>query len=414
MKFRPVLPAALAAAAMTFGGAGQALAGPPSWDGTYVGAYAALGFANLQADVGLGQGGIGGFGPAAGGIVGYNRRLDQRIVGGVELSGGWADFHSRQTFTIPGDVYFDGTADSNWNASVMGRFGFLLSPTTMLFMSAGGTIGGGEYSVYADDTNGGILADVSRRPGLYGFAYVGAGIETQLMADWRLRYEYVYNYLKAIDIEEAGVAVLPQGGVGKVALIYAFERPGAEPSFGYAPRSWTDVYLGAVAGHGMALSKFEGPGYDLNGISSTGFLYGLIAGAQMQLGPSWVAGIEAEYSSTDVSLDGLGADRFAALRGRLGYLTSPGTMVYGTAGLARLHLNTGQLEGFPGLGDAPDSHYAKAVEIGGGIETFLLPNLSIRAEYLYTIMEKDALGFAIGEKTTGGAARLALTGHFGG
>ena len=405
--------AMLAVATLTAAAASPALAAPPTWSGMYVGAYAAMGFAQLDLSAqGESLDGIGGKGPAAGGIIGYNARLAERIVGGIELSGGWADFNSHIGFTSPGQIFVDSSANSNWNASIMARFGILASPTTLFYLAAGGTIGGGEYSVYADDTVSTVYADESHRPGLYGFAYVGVGAETQLMANWRLRYEYVYNYLAPIDIPEAGIglSVRPLGGIGKVALIYAFEQPGAPANFGYAPPRWTDFYVGGVAGHAMALSKFEGAGYDINGVGSAGFLSGLLAGAEMQIGPSFVAGVEGEYSWTNVGVNFTGpsggADSFWAVRGRLGYLATPGPLIYGAGGVARIRLPNVDSSGY---------HDGNAVEFGGGIETFLMPGLSLRAEYLYTVMEKNSVSqFDVGERTTGGAARLALTGHFGG
>jgi outer membrane immunogenic protein len=160
----------------------------------------------------------------------------------------------------------------------------------------------------------------------------------------------------------------------------------------------------------MALSKFEGPNYDINGIGSAGFLTGILGGGEMQLGPSFVAGIEGEYSWTNVGINVTGpsggADSFWAVRGRLGYLATPGTMIYATGGIARIRLPNVESSGF---------HDGDGAEFGGGIETFLLPGLSLRAEYLYTVMDKNSISqFDVGERTTGGAARLALTGHFGG
>ena len=103
------------------------------------------------------------------------------------------------------------------------------------------------------------------------------------------------------------------------------------------------------------------------GTADAGWDDGLVGG--VQLGRNWrsgkvIYGIEGDISFSDAA----SVDWFATVRGRLGYLVTPGILVYGTAGL--------------GLIDFDHSGTETEFVYGLGIEGRLTEATSLRLEYL--------------------------------
>lgn len=154
------------------------------------------------------------------------------------------------------------------------------------------------------------------------------------------------------------------------------------------------------------------------GGNKTGVIGGGQFGYNWQIAPTWVAGFETDFQgiSGASSLNGGGGtiglpgfpgasvttngvtvtkeiDWLGTVRGRLGYLVTPGLLVYGTGGLAygdaKSSTSISQtLNGFGGI--APD--YASSASVsgtragwtaGGGIEWMIFPRWSVKAEYLH-------------------------------
>jgi outer membrane immunogenic protein len=197
----------------------------------------------------------------------------------------------------------------------------------------------------------------------------------------------------------------------------------SEPTGGGQPFSWTGFYAGLSIGHAWDSGA---PVHLLT--DQTGFLTlggsetlsrgtlgdvgvdGPFGGAQ--LGWTWragaiVYGIEADIQGSlrgsvagtfeypkvvDItSLDGVASldlDWYATLRGRLGVLVNPSLLVYATGGWA-----VGQVEyslsatdtGLVGFFDTRlrSSGLESGYAVGGGLETALTRNLSLKLEYQY-------------------------------
>src|SRR5262245_24087163 len=126
---------------------------------------------------------------------------------------------------------------------------------------------------------------------------------------------------------------------------YLRQAPAA-PCCGPVP-SWTGFYLGAGIGAGAVVHDvtFGPPGalgsLNSDGIGGQGIFGTVLVGYDQKLGSSMVAGIFADYDFSNISSD------FSALRlfnasldhkhtwsvgARLGFLSSPATLWYGTAG----------------------------------------------------------------------------------
>jgi opacity protein-like surface antigen len=152
---------------------------------------------------------------------------------------------------------------------------------------------------------------------------------------------------------------------------------------------WTGVYLGGQMGVEFHTANYN----SLNFIAPTkvgdvgGTARGFYAGFNYQLSIPFVVGIEG--SITRLKGDGpkggfqlagadfdplLGASRISTLTGRLGYLLTPGTLVYGKGGVARI-----KVHGFDNFTDPFEKTLAATVW-GVGIESMVTENVLVRVE----------------------------------
>ena len=174
---------------------------------------------------------------------------------------------------------------------------------------------------------------------------------------------------------------------------------GARPYYNKAPPAyaaplynwnWTGFYLGGHVGGAFAGSD------NFNGLVlsnySAGVLGGLQAGADWQFAPSWVVGLEGQYSW--LGNNGFNAafpngmiynnDRrgLGSITGRIGYTWGPG-LLYVKGGYAYSdHRDTLTLAGVP-LGFTLDGNHHNGYTVGAGVEYMFTPNWSVKGEYQY-------------------------------
>lgn len=186
-----------------------------------------------------------------------------------------------------------------------------------------------------------------------------------------------------------------------------------------APFSWTGFYLGAHAGFGWSQENVgstctgptpcnQAPG--ASNVDGSGFIGGLHAGYNLQAAPSWVIGIEGDFSWTNIDGSGSDANRtatgvlappgvitwsrnidwLASVRARLGYVVAPNALLYLTGGVA---WQKAELSGFNSAPACPLCATGSASEtrvgyvIGAGLEWALNRNWLLRGEYLYYSFE---------------------------
>jgi outer membrane immunogenic protein len=210
------------------------------------------------------------------------------------------------------------------------------------------------------------------------------------------------------------------------------------------PMSWTGFYLGAGVGMRSALvdgsvasafNTFPGGGAPVNlltiactgpgvapcvgePLNNTAFRFSPYFGYNLQIGPQWLVGVEADVGlgSKTTTLGGMiypgggfpfyitgrGDDSFsvktswdASVRGRLGFLVTPTFLVYATGGAAWQRVeatstcgtlsfcNPPNATGFA-PGTITDSTTRLGGTIGGGIETMLWNRWLVRGEYRYS------------------------------
>jgi outer membrane immunogenic protein len=184
--------------------------------------------------------------------------------------------------------------------------------------------------------------------------------------------------------------------------------------------SWTGFYVGGDVGALWTRSSGRwdalpdvidfGELPNSGDLNKTAFVGGLHAGYNWQFAPTWVAGIEVDWSWTDakgsftqpwdnilvgVRPDALtsmsvGPDWIATIRGRIGYLVVPNALLYFTGGGAWADvkytasaMNETAINPTPFISPTSFSKTVSGYVLGGGLEWALWSHWSLRAEYLF-------------------------------
>jgi outer membrane immunogenic protein len=191
-----------------------AIAPTTSWGGLYAGAtlgarwtdakWTLTNFTGAGAgDPAEGPNGVGVNSTAAriGGLVGYNWQVSPIYVLGVEADFAWAD-NKASLAGFPGAQLSDIGNDTvsvklGWDASIRARFGALLTPSTLLYLTGGVAWQEIKTDTFCQNTSGlcsqgGTAFAGSTSATKTGWT-VGAGVETLLWSKWTARAEYRYS-----------------------------------------------------------------------------------------------------------------------------------------------------------------------------------------------------------------------------
>lgn len=176
----------------------------------------------------------------------------------------------------------------------------------------------------------------------------------------------------------------------------------------YTPYSWTGFYFGGNIGGARLDAEVDvtpDDGFDGDDFffdpDEVGLIGGLSTGYNFQFGRYWLAGIEGDWTWSDLSdrvavpfdFDGvtgvahasLGIDWLASLRARLG-LVNDRALFYVTGGVAWADVNlNGDVDDDDGVFDfeASDGSTETGWVVGGGIEYAVTNNFILGGEYLY-------------------------------
>jgi outer membrane immunogenic protein len=198
--------------------------------------------------------------------------------------------------------------------------------------------------------------------------------------------------------------------------------PLAPPMLQIAP-CWTGFYAGLGGGitafnselhaqPGPALSGNPGAAgafASFDGLGATGGFFELNAGADYQVNSWLVVGaffdfdFENTRSEINVSVPGapfeahskLNIDNKWSIGGRLGYLASPGTLLFVSGGFTQANmsnLNVSAGGPFPSVATAITVPSFSGGFVGAGAETKLTEHISIRGEYRWTDFGSGQLG----------------------
>jgi outer membrane immunogenic protein len=353
-----------------------------SWSGFYIGAHVGYGYAvtALNApDLALTSRiiGAGSKGFVAGGLGGYNYMLSSRWVGGIEIDGSWQDIKSKATV-----LGFDGElkGSMDWSASVRARLGYLVTPSMMLFGTAGWSWSSIDININAF---GGLIEQHS---GKVSGPQAGFGVETMWFENWLVRTEYLHSFYDRVEFNTvvlnggpSPVSFSPWVGVIRTALIY---KPTSTPTPwpDRAPTAiWSGFYVGGMIGPLMANAKISVPtqGVLVDGGGVSSVVPSLMLGYNFFIAPRLLVGVEGEIApniaTSDVKIEWTGAAR---LRG--GYLVTPNVLAYGTVGWGTSGIK--DLTRPELLAPIPIER-VHALSVGSGVEAAITDRWRLRADY---------------------------------
>jgi outer membrane immunogenic protein len=378
------------------------------WTGFYLGGYVGVAASQSRSLDPIGsQFGDGtlqhtGYGFTGGGTIGYNWQLGNALFGNkwvVGLEGDIGYFgagHRTVDFDDSGLTYDDKTS---WLATVRGRIGWADGPNFSY-------ITGGYAALNLKDTNfdssTGFEVSSSKTKGGYA---IGTGTETMLGGGWSAKAESLY-----IDVGSGDTLVNPSSGfiVQTDKHKYQTQRFGLNYLFGaktgpLPQTNWNGLYLGMVAGTALASARADdaSPGATGQiGNNGTGFFVGGQAGYNWMLGPRIVVGVEGDFSYFNINqvsadyynllspytaLYKIDTSWIATARGRIGYSTGP-ALIYATGGGAWVNM-TDSLTTNADM--VSSSKTMGGWTIGGGIETTLWRNWSMKSEYLFVSVGRN-------------------------
>jgi outer membrane immunogenic protein len=178
----------------------------PTWSAFYVGAGVGYGLFATEnrywepnyAQTWKGEGGQGGLGTA---VIGFDRQLHDRYVLGGFVEYDWSSMElTYEDTTTPQQKFRMRDA-----FSVGGRAGFLLTPTSLLYVSGGYTWARGRSDQYFDIVNGNQTFYGATSLDLNG-PFVGIGMETLLGHRLSLRAEGRYTMFDEVTVNQFNTA----------------------------------------------------------------------------------------------------------------------------------------------------------------------------------------------------------------
>jgi outer membrane immunogenic protein len=207
----------------------------------------------------------------------------------------------------------------------------------------------------------------------------------------------------------------------------------AAPQPYLAPPTWTGFYIGAGVGggavvHDLSVRDDIGSLLNFDGIGGEGVFGTAIVGFDWQVGATTVLGVFADYDFSDISTDvrvldglisaGIDHDNSWSVGARLGFLSSPSTLWYATAGYTEADFEAFvRNDGTAFSADRTFSGYF----VGGGVDTRLAAsNWFLRLEYRFTefdsdrVFEDDLGPVRVEVEPSMHTARATLTYKFGG
>jgi outer membrane immunogenic protein len=185
-----------------------------------------------------------------------------------------------------------------------------------------------------------------------------------------------------------------------------------------APMSWTGVYIGVGIGAGASVTDLSAREEDyqladLDGLGGEGLFGTVQVGYDRQLSSRFVLGAFLDYDFSNISTEfrGFGRDvdvdldHMWSIGARAGVLTSPDTMVYALLAYTQGQYDLSDLNG----GDVDVNGWS----VGGGIETRLADNWTLKGEYRFTQFDDETVfsteGFSIDAEPSVHTARVVLS-----
>jgi outer membrane immunogenic protein len=194
-----------------------------------------------------------------------------------------------------------------------------------------------------------------------------------------------------------GVAALLIGVASPALAADLRKMPVKAPPLAAPVYNWNGFYIGGAVGGTWAEANRTGlPDDDFVKSDSTRFSGGGYIGYNWQVNNSIVLGLEADATWLNTAFEGdHGGNRWDYVKldwaftfsGRAGVLLTPTTLLYGKVGVTTVKTRLDNW-GTNGLDSIEDGNRT-GIQVGGGLETFVQPNLLVRIEGLYTKLNDD-------------------------
>ena len=385
--------------------------------------------------------GIGGEGAFFSLGAGADYQVNSRFVVGAFFDYDWANIESdvlNLQIGPPVNIAAEANIEVEDVWSVGGRLGYLVTPSTMLFLSGGYSRADISDLTLSASGLGGFGGLTLAGVGDFDGYFIGGGAEIKLTKSLSIKGEYRYT-----DFDDETITLVPGTPIAglvngfvttkldpdiqtaRVALTYRFglgAHDTDEPAAEAAPvGSWSQFYIGAggVSAFGNnELTLTPGPllagfgvdaslGLDALGSQGAGFTVGL--GVDRQYDDKFVFGVFADYTRHSNEFE-IGLNVGALVSGslnyeiedewsigaRAGYLVTPSTLLFTSVGYSRLSLSDTTLQGtFLGAPVGPivlaDNGSFGGVFLGSGIEMKLSDSLSLKGEYRYLFADGDQI-----------------------
>lgn len=241
-------------------------------------------------------------------------------------------------------------------------------------------------------------------------------------------------------------------GFGPVALAADIPVRGRAPAYpAPAPEpyaNWSGFYFGGSVGGRWSDVDWTttiapvviGPSSPA-AYNSSSVRAGIYGGVNFQFAPNWVAGIESDIAWADNETSRTGIPGLSvrsdstsvrqrwdgSVRGRLGFLVTPATLLYATGGAAWIDVESNTTCSVAGgyclaARNQTNETTRTGWTVGGGLETMLMGNWLARAEYRYadfgkidnTFFAGTADAYTLSEDLRTHTALVGLAYKFGG
>lgn len=393
------------------------VAGPAAandWAGPYIGVGGGYGMTNTRTDTFVtdepelfnykknGQAGTGGFLTLS---AGYDHALFGPLIVGAFVDYDFSDTDTHFSSFVFGEA---GHLKLGDQLSVGGRIGYLVAPST-LFFSTFGYAHSGPSDVTANFGPDSIRGNL----GSFNGYFLGSGVETLIGNGFSLKTEYRYTSMQA---EESQLPIgftntfKPQIQTIRMSLNYRFgdgKKDVVDNSIPPITSSWTGPYLGFGTGYSVAHKQetFAPEASILNNpVSNDGGFISASVGYDYQFRQRFVVGAFADADLSNLSYNDKltisdttlyeshgGFKDILMVGGRLGYLTTPDTLLFVSGGYANAGMRETTITVLGSGATLYDDKRISGAFIGAGVESKIWDSLSIKAEYRYIDLASENL-----------------------